>query len=144
MENVNLKKIIEESAEKIGIDLIGFAGKDRFEGVDALDRLELLNFEDSYAKDMFSLIRMLLFFVLFWLVVASWICFYCRVANIVPILEQLRYPTNSKQKTGFDVFKIISLGTITLDTEFTLGRFLQYNLILLALFFVLRMTGTVP
>jgi ferredoxin len=35
MEKANLKNIIEEAAEKIGIDMIGFASKSRFDGVDA-------------------------------------------------------------------------------------------------------------
>ena len=32
---MDLKILIEEAMKKEGIDLIGFAGKDRFEGVDA-------------------------------------------------------------------------------------------------------------
>ena len=32
---MDLKLLIEETMKKEGIDLIGFAGKDRFEGVDA-------------------------------------------------------------------------------------------------------------
>ena len=35
METTNLKQLIEDAAQKIGIDLIGFASKSRFEGVDA-------------------------------------------------------------------------------------------------------------
>ena len=35
MESVNFKKAVEDAAKKIGIDMIGFASKARFEGVDA-------------------------------------------------------------------------------------------------------------
>ena len=35
MNTQNIKQIVEQAAKKIGIDLIGFASKERFEGVDA-------------------------------------------------------------------------------------------------------------
>ncbi len=100
-----------------------------------------LAFQKVFAQDFITLIRMLVFIVLMWLVIVSWMCYFLRQANLLPILEAIRSPSADRSKKGVDLMQVVSLGTINLDTEFTLGRFIQYNAILCALLVVIRLTG---
>ena len=119
---------------------IGFT---RYEGADALRQQLQVEHDDVFAKNLLNLGRMLLFIVLIWLVIASWMCYAARINNLIPILESIRYPTGDRQRKGLDLMKLVSLGTIDLDTDFNLGRFIQYNLILAALLCVVMLTGRI-
>lgn len=114
-----------------------------YEGAPALMKVLQDQFRKAFAGDLIVLARMLLFSVLCWLVVASWVCYVCRIANLTTILEAIRYPSRDRSRRGIDLMKVISLGTINLDTEFTLGRFLQYEVILAALICVVMLTSGV-
>ena len=98
-------------------------------------------FQRGFAGDLFTLTRMLVFIVLIWLVVASWMCYATYFGGLMPILDAIRYPTGSRQGKGIDLMKIVSLGSITMETDFKLGRFIQYNLVLGALISVIYLAG---
>ena len=115
----------------------------RYEGASGLMSALQEQFQRAFAGDLITLARMLVFIVLCWLVIASWICYVCRVANLLPILEAIRYPTGNRNSKGLDLMKVVSLGTINLDTEFGLGRFIQYEVILAALLCVVMLTGNI-
>lgn len=113
-------------------------------GANSLKERIKADFQKAFAGDLITLVRMLLFVVLCWLILAGWICYVCRIGNILPILEAIRHPSSNKKQKGVDLFKVVSLGTISLDTEFNLGRFLLYNLILAGLLCVVMLTGRIP
>lgn len=100
-------------------------------------------FGAAFRGDLFTLARMILFLVICWLILASWVCYACRLGNLLPILDTIKYPSGNRQKAGVDVMKIFSLGTISLETEFGLGRFLMYNAILCCLILVVDLTGNI-
>ena len=101
------------------------------------------DFDKLFAGDLITLVRFILFLVLMWLVLAAWLCYACRVSNLMPILDTIRHPSGNQQQQGPDLMKLVSLGTITMDTEFGLGRFLQYNAILAVLLCVVMLTGRI-
>lgn len=115
----------------------------RYEGASSLMVALQEQFQRAFAGDLITLARMLVFIILCWLVIASWICYVCRVANLLPILEAIRYPTGNRNSKGLDLLKLVSLGTINLDTEFGLGRFIQYEVILAVLLCVVMLTGNI-
>lgn len=100
-----------------------------------------LDFNKAFQGDLITLIRMLLFIVITWLVLASWVCYGARLMNLIPILDSIKHPSNKSSLSGLDLFKIISLGTISLETEFTLGRFLQYNFFMAILLCIIMLIG---
>ena len=105
-------------------------------------RLDLQKaFQQVFAKDLFTLVRYTVFIVVMWLIIASWMCYFMRIGNMLPILEAIRYPSGDRGKKGVDLMKVVSCGTISLDTEFGLGRFIQYNLILSVLMCVIMLLG---
>lgn len=116
-------------------------GFTRFYGATALMKSLESQFEKAFAGDLFTLARMVIFIVLIWLVVASWMCYATYFGGLMPILDAIRYPTGSRQGKGIDLMKIVSLGSITMETDFKLGRFLQYNAVLAALICVIWVTG---
>ena len=92
----------------------------------------------QFTHDLGKLVFKLLFLVVFWLLIASWLCYGSKLLNLTPILDSIKNPSKGSAAIGFDLLQIISLGTIKLETEFTLGRFIQYNAILCVIMFVLR------
>lgn len=118
-------------------------GFEYYEGADNLMAMLSREFQAAFEGDLITLIRMILFIVLCWLVLASWVCYACRIGNILPILDAIKYPTGNRESKGVDLFKIFSLGTISLETEFGLGRFIQYNAILAALICVVMLSGRI-
>lgn len=98
-------------------------------------------FQKAFAGDLFTLARMIVFIILIWLVVASWMCYAIYFGRLMPILDAIRYPTGNRQGKGIDLMKIVSLGSISMETDFKLGRFIQYNLVLAGLICVVWFTG---
>lgn len=113
----------------------------RFYGASDIMNEIRAQFQRGFAGDLFTLTRMLVFIVLIWLVVASWMCYATYFGGLMPILDAIRYPTGSRQGKGIDLMKIVSLGSITMETDFKLGRFIQYNLVLGALISVIYLAG---
>ena len=103
----------------------------------------LSKFKETQLRDGVGLVRTALSVAILWLMIASWVCFTMRYARLTTILEEIRTPVRNSTTKGFDLFKFISLGTITLDTDFNLGRFLQYNAILALLLCVVRLSGRI-
>lgn len=101
------------------------------------------DFEKIMAGDLITLVRFLLFIVIMWLILAAWLCFTARTSNLIPILDAIKHPSGDRTKNGIDLMKIVSLGTISLETEFGLGKFLQYNAILCVLLCVIMLTGRI-
>lgn len=100
-------------------------------------------FGAAFRGDLITLIRMLVFLVICWLILASWVCYACRLGNLMPILDAIKHPSGNQQRGGIDLMKIFSLGTIGIDTEFGLGRFLIYNFILCCLVLLVMWTGNI-
>lgn len=98
-------------------------------------------FQKAFAGDLFTLARMIVFIILIWLVVASWMCYATYFGGLMPILDAIRYPTGNRTGKGIDLMKIISLGSISIETDFKLGRFLQYNGVLAVLICAVWMAG---
>lgn len=61
----------------------------------------------------------------------------------MPIIDAIKHPTNGGPGKGIDLLKVISLGTISVDTEFKLGRFIEYNIILAVLLCIVWKTGSI-
>lgn len=100
-------------------------------------------FGAAFRGDLLTLVRMLLFLVICWLILGSWICYACRLGNLMSILDAIRHPTGNQQRGGLDLMRVFSLGTIGIDTEFGLGRFLIYNFILCCLILIVMWTGNI-
>lgn len=100
-------------------------------------------FEKAFAGDLFTLVRMLLFIVLVWLFVMSWVCYGFYWSRLMPMVDAICHPTGDRQGKGIDLFKIFSLGTISVDSDFKLGRFLQYDLIIAILILVVWKSGNI-
>ena len=90
-------------------------------------------FESAFTGDLVTLLRFLIFVVLVWIMLASWVIYICRICNLQPFFEMIRYPSGERSSKGVDLFKIVSLGTISLDSEFGFTRFALYNLVLMSL-----------
>lgn len=101
------------------------------------------DFIKAFEGDLVTLGRMVTFLVLMWLIVASWACYACKFANILPVIQGLKNPGKTGSQKGLDLFKIMTLGTISVDDDLHLGKFLQYQLILAALLLVVRYTGKI-
>lgn len=99
------------------------------------------DFQKAFAGDLFTLARMLVFIILIWLVVASWLCYGTYFGGLMPILDAIKHPTGNQAGSGIDLMKIVSLGSISMESDFKLGRFIQYNLVLAALLCVVYITG---
>ena len=108
---------------------------------ESLMQLILNEFEAAFKGDLFTLARFILFLIIIWLMVASWVCFGCYVGNLMPIIDAIKHPTRNGSGNGIDLFKIISLGTISIDSEFKLGKFLQYDFILAVLMLIVWKSG---
>ena len=100
-------------------------------------------FDAAFKGDLFTLARMLVFIVLVWLFLASWVCYGFYVGNLMPFIEAIRYPTRDRGAKGIDLFKIMSLGTISVDSDFKLGRFIQYDCIIAILLLVVWKSGNI-
>lgn len=101
------------------------------------------DFEKLFAGDLITLARFLLFILVMWLILAAWLCFCARASNLIPILDAIKHPSGDRNQNGIDLMKIVSLGTISLETEFGLGKFLQYNAILCTLLCIIMLTGRI-
>lgn len=101
------------------------------------------DFQKAFAGDLFTLARMLVFIVLVWLVVASWMCYGIYFGRLMPILDAIKHPTGDRAGKGIDLMKLISLGSISMETDFKLGRFLQYNCVLAALICAVYVSGRI-
>lgn len=112
-----------------------------FYGADFLMDSIHADFQKAFAGDLFTLARMLVFIILIWLVVASWLCYGTYFGGLMPILDAIKHPTGNQAGSGIDLMKIVSLGSISMETDFKLGRFIQYNLVLAALLCVVYLTG---
>lgn len=116
----------------------------RFRVADAIEDIMQVfkdNFGAAFRGDLFTLARLLVFIILCWLMVASWICYVFKMGGLRPVLETFRNPMSHGSGGGVDLLKVISAGTITIDDEFTLGRFLQYQLVLAVLITVVWKSG---
>lgn len=111
----------------------------------ALDLMEQArrDFQKAFAGDLFTLIRMLLFIVLVWLFLMSWVCYGFYASRLMPMVDALCHPTTGSNRKGIDLFKIFSLGTISVDSDFKLGRFLQYDLIIAVLIVIVWKSGNI-
>lgn len=132
--------VLSVSLYSVTTDIVS-AGFKMNENAPGLREALRMEFNKLFTSDLITLARMLVFLVLIWLVVASWMCYFMWMGNLIPILEAIRYPSGDRGKKGIDLMKIVSLGTISLDTEFRLGRFLQYNGILAILLCIVMLTG---
>lgn len=99
------------------------------------------NFEAAFKGDLYTLFRLIMFCILSWLLIASWICYALRLSRLEPILELIKYPTGERNARGVDLLKIISLGTISLETDFKLARFFMYDSIIAVLILVVWRIG---
>lgn len=100
-------------------------------------------FQSAFAGDVFTLARMLLFIVLVWLFVMSWVCYGFYFSRLMPLVDAICHPTVDRNSKGVDLFKIFTLGTISVDSDFKLGRFLQYDLIIAILILVVWKSGSI-
>lgn len=100
---------------------------------DAFMNLFNEEFNKAFKGDLYTLLRLILFCILAWLIVASWICYAMRVSRLMGILELFKYPTGEHNARGFDLLKIISFGTISMETDFTLARFVIYDFVIAVL-----------
>lgn len=132
--------VLSVSLYSVTTDIVS-AGFKMNENAPGLRGILQLEFQKIFAGDLITLARMLVFLVLIWLCVASWMCYFMWLGNLLPILEAIRYPSGDRGKKGVDLMKLVSLGTISLDTDFKLGRFLQYNGILAILLCIVMLTG---
>lgn len=134
--------IMEDSLLDITTDVISASWKP-FAGDYNLMNAIKTEFEAAFKGDLFTLARMLIFIVLIWLVVASWVCYGFYVGNLMPIIDAIKHPTRDRGTKGIDLFKVMSLGTISVDTDFRLGRFIQYDAILAVLICIVWKSGSI-
>ena len=99
-------------------------------------------FQKAFAGDLYTLIRLILFCILVWLFVASWLCFGFYYGNLMPIVDAIKYPSRDRGVKGIDLFKLMSFGTISVDTDFKLGRFIQYDAIIAILICIVWKSGS--
>ena len=118
--------VLNASLRDITLDVMG-AGFLDFKGATELTNLFKERFKEALHGDLIELIRFIAFLILIWLGTACWVCYACKASGITNILENIRYPTSNTQQKGVDLLRIISLNTITLDTELPLSRFLLYE-----------------
>ena len=99
---------------------------------DADSFMELIkkNFENAFKGDLYTLFRLIMFCILSWLLIASWICYAMRLSRLGGILDLIKYPTGERNARGFDLLKVISFGTISMESDFTLARFAMYDLLI--------------
>lgn len=100
-------------------------------------------FGAAFRGDLFTLVRFVMFIVLIWLFVMSWVCYGFYYGRLMPIVDAIAHPTGDRTGKGVDLFKVFTLGTISTDSEFKLGRFLQYDLILAILMLVVWKSGNI-
>lgn len=137
-DNVLAARLLDYSSEMVSGSYQQYEGR---YGLMAAIREE---FAEAFAGDLFTLARMLMFILLIWLFVSSWICFGFYQGNLMPIIDSIKHPTNRPNgKGGLDLFRVISLGTISVDSDFKLGRFLEYDLILALLILVVWKSGNI-
>lgn len=98
-------------------------------------------FQEGFIQDTLTLARMIIVIILSWLMCISWVCYSFYKAGIFQLLEAIRNPVKNKSGGGIDIIKIISLGTLSLDSEYNLMRFIQYNLILTVLILIVWRLG---
>ena len=134
--------VLSGTARSVTTDVIQ-GGFKKYEGAKSILEDVETEYEYGFASDLFTLARMLVFIVLVWLVCASWLCFGCYYGGLMPVLESIRYPTNNREGKGIDLFKIVSLGSISMETDFKVGRFIQYNLVLAVLLVVVWLSGNI-
>lgn len=106
------------------------AGFKALTDADAFFALIKSKFENAFKGDLYTLFRLLSFCALSWLLIASWICYSMRLSRLGGLLDLLKYPTGEQNARGIDLLKVISLGTISMESDFTLGRFVMYDLII--------------
>ena len=135
--------IIDTSLRDITSTLLT-AGYQPYESAESLMQLILNEFEAAFRGDLFTLARFILFLIIIWLILVSWVCFGCYQGNLMPIIDAIRHPVRGDGRQGIDLFKLISLGTISVDTEFKLGKFIQYDLVLAVLMLIVWKSGNLP
>lgn len=114
-----------------------------FEGAFVLLNEFKNNFEKAFTGDLYTLLRLVLFLILIWLVVASWLCYCFSFGGLMPIIDAIKYPTKDRSKGGLDLFKLITFGIISVETEFTFGKFIQYNVIISILLMIVWKSGNI-
>lgn len=134
--------VLESTLPDITSNIV-VGGYTEFEGFRLLMEDLRRDFQKAFAGDLFTLARMIVFIILVWLVVASWICYGFYQGRLMPIIDAIKHPTNGGPGKGIDLLKVISLGTISVDTEFKLGRFIEYNIILAVLLCIVWKTGSI-
>lgn len=135
--------VIDTSLRDITSTLLT-AGYQPYESSESLMQLILNEFEAAFRGDLFTLARFILFLIIIWLILVSWVCFGCYQGNLMPIIDAIRHPVRGDGRQGIDLFKLISLGTISVDTEFKLGKFIQYDLVLAVLMLIVWKSGNLP
>lgn len=106
------------------------AGFQMLSNADSLREAFEKEFADAFKGDLLTLLRLIFFCILSWLLVSSWICYGLMFSRARGILEMIKYPTGENNKRGFDVIQIFSLNTLKLESEFTLGRFIIYDIMI--------------
>lgn len=119
------------------------SGYTKFSGANKLMQAIKDEFREAFAGDLFTLARMLVFIVLIWLFVMSWVCYGFYFGRLMPVVDAIAHPTGNRTGKGIDIFRIVTLGTISVDSEFKLGRFLQYDFIIAILILVVWKSGNI-
>ena len=122
-------KVLEDSILDKTTELTT-AGFQMLSNADSLKEAFEKEFADALKGDLLTLLRLIFFCILSWLLVSSWICYGLMFSRARGILEMIKYPTGENNKRGFDVIQIFSLNTLRLESEFTLGRFIIYDIII--------------
>lgn len=122
-------KVLEDSILDKTTELTT-AGFQMLSNADSLREAFEEEFADAFKGDLLTLLRLIFFCILSWLLVSSWICYGLMFSRARGILEMIKYPTGENNKRGFDVIQIFSLNTLNLESEFTLGRFIIYDIII--------------
>ena len=136
-DNVLSAHLLENTAEVLSV---GFR---RFEGATGIYDAIQREFSKAFAGDLFTLMRFLLFLYLIWIFLASWVCYGFYQGRLMPFIEAIKYPTSDKSRGGIDLFRIMSLGSISVDTDFKLGKMLQYDFVIAILMVVVWKSGDI-
>ena len=122
-------KVLEDSILDKTTELTT-AGFQMLANADSLREAFKEEFADAFKGDLLTLLRLIFFCILSWLLVSSWVCYGLMFSRVRGILEMIKYPTGESNKRGFDLIKLFSLNTLSLESEFTLGRFILYDVII--------------
>lgn len=133
-------KVLEDSLLDKTTELTS-AGFKMHPDADLLRKAFAEEFNDAFKGDIFTLIRLIFFFLLCYLIVISWVCWGLMFSRARGLLELIKYPSGDSNARGIDVLQWLSLGTVNLDSKFNIGHYLVYNLIIALLLLVVWKIG---